>query len=170
MYRYFSRREAEDLLPELIPVLESLQYEVIELELAQVRLIELRRRSFGNGHRVGESTGEIQSSIDRIERDIEALSNSITGKGVLLKDAAVGLIDFPTVRDGQPVLLCWKLGETGVTWWHTSKAGLPAVSVWTAERRAASERHATVTGWHSEPQETTVCQSRAHHRNGEIHC
>ena len=43
---------------------------------------------------------------------------------VQLKDFARGLIDFPTMRDGQVVLLCWQLGEgDSLEWWHELETG-----------------------------------------------
>ncbi len=44
--------------------------------------------------------------------------------GVQIKDYERGLIDFPTMRDGRVVLLCWQLGEhEELTWWHDVDAG-----------------------------------------------
>ena len=44
--------------------------------------------------------------------------------GVQLKDFERGLIDFPSLRDGRVVLLCWQLGEGDeVEWWHDVDAG-----------------------------------------------
>ena len=44
--------------------------------------------------------------------------------GVQLKDFARGLVDFPTMRDGRVVLLCWELGEGDhIEWWHEVEAG-----------------------------------------------
>jgi hypothetical protein len=44
--------------------------------------------------------------------------------GVQLKDYERGLIDFPTMREGRVVLLCWQMGEgEAVEWWHDLEAG-----------------------------------------------
>jgi hypothetical protein len=44
--------------------------------------------------------------------------------GVQLKDYARGLIDFPSLRDGRVILLCWQLGEgEQIEWWHDVEAG-----------------------------------------------
>jgi hypothetical protein len=44
--------------------------------------------------------------------------------GIQLKDYERGLIDFPTMRDGRVVLLCWQLGEGDhIEWWHDLEAG-----------------------------------------------
>ena len=38
--------------------------------------------------------------------------------GVLVKDLDRGLVDFPALRDGEEVLLCWQVGEDEVAFWH----------------------------------------------------
>ncbi len=43
--------------------------------------------------------------------------------GITVKDLDMGLIDFPCLRDGREVYLCWKLGEPGIDWWHEIDAG-----------------------------------------------
>jgi hypothetical protein len=43
--------------------------------------------------------------------------------GVQVKDLAQGLLDFPCVLEGQTVLLCWKLGEKEIGFWHTEEDG-----------------------------------------------
>ena len=53
-------------------------------------------------------------------RDALAEIDSI---GVQVKDLDRGLLDFPSLLDGQTVLLCWKLGEAAIEHWHTLEAG-----------------------------------------------
>jgi hypothetical protein len=49
--------------------------------------------------------------------DLEAL-------GVQLKDFERGLVDFPSLRDGRVVLLCWQMGEGDeLEWWHDVDTG-----------------------------------------------
>ena len=44
--------------------------------------------------------------------------------GVQLKDFDRGLVDFPSLREGRVVLLCWQLGEGDqLEWWHDMDAG-----------------------------------------------
>jgi len=42
---------------------------------------------------------------------------------VQVKDLDVGLLDFPCKVDGEIVLLCWKLGETKIGFWHDTNSG-----------------------------------------------
>jgi len=52
---------------------------------------------------------------------LSLLISKIQEKGVELKDADVGLVDFPALRFSEPVYLCWKLGEEEVLFWHGSE-------------------------------------------------
>ena len=56
--------------------------------------------------------------------DMTALVGELEALGVQLKDFNRGLIDFPSLRDGRVVLLCWQLGEGDtLEWWHDIDAG-----------------------------------------------
>ena len=56
----------------------------------------------------------IASAMERLEKEIQKLEDL----GCVLKDMNTGLIDFPAVRLGTRVWLCWKLGEESVIFWH----------------------------------------------------
>jgi hypothetical protein len=43
--------------------------------------------------------------------------------GCVLKDMSIGLVDFPALRDGREVLLCWKYDEPEVMYWHDLQSG-----------------------------------------------
>jgi hypothetical protein len=42
---------------------------------------------------------------------------------VVLRDLDRGLVDFPAIRDGREVFLCWEEGEDEVAHWHDLDAG-----------------------------------------------
>jgi uncharacterized protein DUF2203 len=42
---------------------------------------------------------------------------------IVLRDPRRGLVDFPSIRDGSEVYLCWQLDEDRVAWWHEPEAG-----------------------------------------------
>jgi hypothetical protein len=44
-------------------------------------------------------------------------------RGIILRDPETGLVDFPGDRDGRRVLLCWRLGEDDVAWYHETGGG-----------------------------------------------
>jgi hypothetical protein len=71
-----------------------------------------------------------QTHAARLERDVQTLAREIAGfqreldsLGIELKDPRLGLIDFPGEMQGRPILLCWRLGESEVQFWHEVDAG-----------------------------------------------
>lgn len=72
------------------------------------------------------STGrafELQREAERIAGDIQGFVLELEGLGVAFKSFDLGLVDFPSERDGRTVLLCWKLNEPVVAHWHELEAG-----------------------------------------------
>jgi hypothetical protein len=55
--------------------------------------------------------------------EIVRIMNRIEAYGCIVKDIDLGLVDFPSMRDGRPVYLCWKAGETRITQWHGMDEG-----------------------------------------------
>ena len=51
------------------------------------------------------------------------LIQQIKEMGVLLKDVDKGLCDFPYMRQGRVVYLCWQLGEEAIEYWHDIETG-----------------------------------------------
>lgn len=64
------------------------------------------------GKRVGEAFLELQSAVLALEE-----------RGVLLRDLDRGLVDFPALRDGREIYLCWVVGEADIGYWHELDAG-----------------------------------------------
>jgi hypothetical protein len=58
-----------------------------------------------------------------IAREIDAFQTELESLGIQLKDRRIGLVDFPSELDGRRVLLCWRLGEPSVQYWHDEDAG-----------------------------------------------
>lgn len=56
--------------------------------------------------------------------EIGRITTELNDLGIQLKDYARGLIDFPSIREGRIVLLCWQLGENErIEWWHEQDGG-----------------------------------------------
>jgi hypothetical protein len=62
---------------------------------------------------------EREKTIQKVK---DALAE-IDASGVQVKDLNIGLLDFPCQVEGHTVLLCWKLGEKGITHWHGTSEG-----------------------------------------------
>ncbi len=65
----------------------------------------------------------LERRAQAIARDIDAFQAELESLGIQLKDRRIGLIDFPSEMDGRPVLLCWRLGEESVQFWHDEQSG-----------------------------------------------
>lgn len=96
---------------------------------ARMREIEETRQgltgsigSNGGGYAAGDlrvlntELSTLASSVVECLAELERL-------GVQVKDIDAGLVDFPSEREGEPVLLCWRVGEDAVSWWHHSETG-----------------------------------------------
>ena len=56
--------------------------------------------------------------------ELRDISSSITDRGIEIKDLGRGLIDFPSLRNGRIVYLCWQLGEgCEIEYWHEQDGG-----------------------------------------------
>jgi hypothetical protein len=123
--RTFTLQEAQNLLP----VLESLLRAAMDgkklIEAVDNELQELAHRVLMSGGllvnvvQMARRKAEREKAIHRV-KDTLAEINAI---GVQVKDIEIGLLDFPCKVEGRIVLLCWKLGEQGITHWHTSSEG-----------------------------------------------
>jgi len=73
----------------------------------------------------GQPPPELQPEFDACLRNLESLFRELQGIGCCFKDPAfsVGLVDFPAVIDGEPVLLCWRGDESEVGYFHGYEEG-----------------------------------------------
>jgi hypothetical protein len=65
----------------------------------------------------------LEKEVQAIAREIDVFQGELEVLGIQLKDRRIGLIDFPSELDGRRVLLCWRLGEPSVQFWHDENAG-----------------------------------------------
>ena len=122
--RHFTVEEANALLPMVGPLVQRLVDERARLEEALQKRSDLAEvtGSNGGGFQPGVP-GEVDSEVEAAAEGIKECVEELTGLGIQVKDLDTGLVDFPSRRDGQEVLLCWQLGEDAVEWWHTLEGG-----------------------------------------------
>ena len=120
---YFTREEAESLLPRNTPVVREVQ----RLRHAQRTHEEVvaadRAKVLGNGHMPPDELRRHQVDSATAERQIAQLIEVVSELGILVKDLDTGLVDFPALRDGHEIYLCWQLGEPHIAWWHETSTG-----------------------------------------------
>jgi hypothetical protein len=122
--RLFTPDDANAALEELRPVAERMVDRRRALVAAQRRQAELVARIAGNGSDI--SPGEVRAAAEEVVEKAESVAECvrrINEAGVQVKDLDEGLLDFPAERDGADILLCWKVGEPEVAFWHGADEG-----------------------------------------------
>jgi len=119
MARIFTVEEANAALVELRPIVEKMVEHRRDLVAAQTQQTELITRIAGNGGDMQPSDlREVAASIQAEADAIATCAEQISAVGAQIKSLEEGLLDFPSIRDGEEVLLCWKLGEDEIGYWH----------------------------------------------------
>lgn len=122
--RHFTPDEANAALDEVRPLVEKMVAHRRAHVEALARQEELEERIKGNGGGIPPST--LADAAEEVEREARALAKTIDEideHGAQVKDLDEGLIDFPALHDGETVLLCWKLDEDAIGYWHSVDDG-----------------------------------------------
>ena len=117
--RFFTPAEANSALDEVRPAAERLvavRARMRELEHAQGELVTAIGGN-GGGYAASDLNAA-QSELTGLAEVAVACVERLDELGVTVKDLDLGLLDFPSRRDGAAVLLCWHVGEDAVTAWH----------------------------------------------------
>jgi hypothetical protein len=115
----FTLEEANAAVVELRPVVAEMvehAHKLAEARRAQVRLVT---RIAGNGGDMQPS--DLRDLAETIQSEADAIAacaERIDAAGAQIKSLEEGLLDFPSERDGEEILLCWKLGEDEIRYWH----------------------------------------------------
>jgi len=116
--KLFTVEEANALIPTLRPKLLRIKhlYEIIG-SLRDAAAAAAAAAAAGGGMEGG-------SRYVRTLYEVGKLMTELAESGIELKDQDRGLIDFPSLRNGRVVLLCWQLDEGDeILWWHDVEAG-----------------------------------------------
>ena len=117
--RLFTPREANTVLADVRPVAErlvALRRRLRELESAQ-RGVVTAIGGNGSGYVAGDLNAAREEFSTRVA-EVDACLRQLDELGVLLKDPDTGLLDFPSRRGDDDVLLCWHVDEDAVDYWH----------------------------------------------------
>jgi hypothetical protein len=115
--RIFTLAEAQSLLPRLRTLLEELSQEWKRMSELNPEIQKARNNAPLNGY--SKFGVEYVESVSHLM----SLIHEIKDMGVLLKDADKGLCDFPYIKGGRMVYLCWQLGEDAIQYWHDVETG-----------------------------------------------
>jgi hypothetical protein len=106
--------EANALLDYLAPLLVELREKMEQAAAINEKVSQAATSNGWSHEREGWSRtlARVGELVDRLEE-----------WNVELRDISTGLVDFPTVIDGEDAYLCWRLGEPEVTHWHSPDDG-----------------------------------------------
>ncbi|MHB1424668.1 MAG: DUF2203 family protein [Gemmataceae bacterium] len=122
--RFFTAAEANNTLPLVRAIVQDITDLARELRERHDRLTRLKP---GDRFRLSDAHDEelrlVQAELERGQEKMEEYVRELGQIGVELKDPFTGLIDFPSLMNGRPVYLCWRLGEADIAYWHELEAG-----------------------------------------------
>jgi|SRR5215510_6819285 len=117
--KLFTVEEANSLLPRVRPIVKSIQQSHRRLIVFQTPAKQAAAGAENGGGGLADGPRYAELLVD-----LSAHASRLEKLGIQLKDYHQGLIDFPSMRDGRVVLLCWKADEGDqVEWWHDVEAG-----------------------------------------------
>lgn len=121
MSRLFSVDEANKTLPLVRRIVEDVvrQHRLWREKILELDLVASASRADEQRERAEQLEREAQA----LAREIDGYQRELEDLGIQLKDRRQGLVDFPSEIGGRKVLLCWRLGEAEVQFWHDEDAG-----------------------------------------------
>jgi hypothetical protein len=125
MPRYFTLQQAEKLLPEVeFTIREAISHKADYQQAEEEWQAFATRITMLGGVRVDHSqVMDLKQRRESAASWLKEAIEKIQEYGCVVKDLDIGLIDFPTLFRGEEVYLCWKLGESGIGFWHGVQEG-----------------------------------------------
>jgi hypothetical protein len=125
MPRFFTLPQAEKLLPHVESAIrEAIALKAVYDQAEAEWQVFSERLMVSGGMQVNRSRLlEQKNGRECAALDVKSSIERVHEFGCLVKDLDIGLIDFPTLLKGQEVYLCWKLGESGIQFWHGIQEG-----------------------------------------------
>jgi hypothetical protein len=123
--KLFSPEKANALIPKIAPLVDELWAKRRDLAIRLLETDPVLRGSerTPRSHLATPRSPFAPGRFSDQKAEIVRIINRIEAHGCLLKDIDLGLLDFPSMRDGQLVNLCWKAGEPEIAYWHAMDEG-----------------------------------------------
>lgn len=114
--KVFRLEEANALIPVVRPVLQTLLRKRRDLAIKLLEADTAARMSAEIGGASRAATQREQAQ--ELHAEVLSLIDDVQAHGCIVKDLNLGLVDFPALRGGQLVNLCWKVDEPTIAFWH----------------------------------------------------
>jgi hypothetical protein len=122
--RYFTIDQANATLPLVRAITNDLATLAKDVVERRHRLALLTSgRDLKPGDPYSDELAQMEAELERDAIRLQGYVDELRELGVEPKGAVEGLVDFPCKLDGRTVLLCWKLGEPEVLFWHDLESG-----------------------------------------------
>jgi hypothetical protein len=114
--RHYTVEQAEAARPWVAERLERIRDGLDELRTPAARTALEEMDATVGGSWPGQDVAAAVLSVFSAAEQLEAMD-------IVLRDADRGLVDFPSIRDGEEIYLCWDAAEPRVAWWHEPDSG-----------------------------------------------
>jgi hypothetical protein len=114
--RHYTVEEANETLPRVIELIETLRS-------ASARLGDREARAALGEAAPGNGGGDPGRTVSEGFVELREAVLELRERGIVLRDLERGLVDFPSLRAGREVFLCWQEGEDEIEFWHELEAG-----------------------------------------------
>jgi hypothetical protein len=114
--RHYTVEEAAELLPRVVELIADMRSARDRLGDREAREALSEAGPTNGGGEPGRTVSEAFVQLRDAVAELQALE-------VVLRDLDRGLLDFPSLRDGREVYLCWQDGEDVIGFWHEPEAG-----------------------------------------------
>ncbi len=114
--RHYTLEEACAQLPWVAERLAAMRDARSRLVDARAREALLEAAPANGGGRLGKQVGEAFV-------ELQTTAAAFDAREIVVRDLDRGLVDFPAIRDGREVYLCWVEGEPDIAFWHDLDAG-----------------------------------------------
>lgn len=122
--KLFTVQQANAMLPLVRAITIDLQQLAREIVERKQRLAMLQAgRSATSPDIYSAELTQVEESLQNDMARLQDYMQELVDLGVEPKGAVEGLVDFPAVRQGRPIYLCWRLGEDSVQFWHDLESG-----------------------------------------------
>ena len=108
----------------LLPLIRgSLLQLAVERQRADNAHDALHHRLHGRDPNGGRERERLEAMTAELQARVRDLLDHLESLGLVVRDLDDGLVDIPTLRDGERAWLCWRLSDPRLGYWHTTREG-----------------------------------------------
>jgi hypothetical protein len=132
--RVISLATARKMLPLVQRIVTDVLGGQAKLDLLQPEQDQLDRNKRQLSWPQRQRRYQVRDELATAERDLETALTELHELGIVLLDATVGCVGFPTLVNDKAAFFTWQLGQEGIQSWHFAheSKGRPIPPAWAA--------------------------------------